>query len=38
MSTFDIGGIRARWEAAYLVSYSAEGEPEQIHFKGFTGD
>lgn len=38
MSIFDIGSIRSRWEAAYLVSYSPAGIPEQIHFKGYSGD
>lgn len=38
VSKYDIGQIRARWEAAYLVSYSADGSPERIHFVGFSGD
>ncbi|WP_034261505.1 hypothetical protein [Actinospica robiniae] len=38
ISKHDIGHIRARWEAAYVVSYSAAGSPERIHFVGFSGD
>ena len=37
-SKHEIGRIRARWEAAYVVSYSATGSPERIHFVGFSGD
>ncbi len=38
MSIYRIGEIRDRWSGAYVVSYSAAGEPEQIHFTGFSGD
>ena len=33
-----VGPIRSCWEAAYLVSYSPAGLPEQIRFKGYSGD
>lgn len=38
MSGYDIGRLRSRWEAAYLVSYAATGEPDRIHFRGYSGD
>lgn len=38
LTTYDIGQIRDRWEGAYVVSYSPDGEPEQIHFTGYPGD
>ena len=38
LTTYDIGKIRDRWEGAYLISYSPDGKPEQIHFTGYSGD
>lgn len=38
LTTYDIGQIRDRWEGVYVVSYSPDGEPEQIHFTGYPGD
>jgi hypothetical protein len=38
IDSFDVARIRSRWEGAYVLSYSPAGEPEQIHFAGFSGD
>jgi hypothetical protein len=38
LTEVDPASIRQRWECAFLVSHTAAGIPECIHFLGYSGD